>query len=443
MPRSQRDACRKGRLPAALWGGLHAAAAGLALGLILASCATWSGAARESAFRDGKPPAYPTACFIVVSDPHLYDPAAFDEEGALGTKEERESPDPCLPGPSAEILDDALASISGIAADFVLFTGDLSLDGERADHLAFARRLEKIRASGKRVYVVPGNHDVNVGAARYYYRGAAMGAHSIGPEEFAKIYADFGYGDAASRAPDSLSYEARPLPGLTLLALDDSRWRENRPSLEPINSGRLTSATRAWLESRLSAAAAEGRAVIVMQHHEVLEHWRGQRLLHPEYLVEGSAELARLYARLGARLVFTGHYHAQDATLLRRADGSFVCDATTSSLVYYPCAFRLVKIEGGRASFESLFVDSIPSQPELFLEKARTAARAGAEAEAEITFERKGFWPALASSLAKRAATDFLGHYPGSGERAIDRLWSQSEPLAPFALDLSLGIMAN
>ncbi len=407
-----------------------------ATALLLASCASSGRLVPGSRFRDGAPPAYPAASFVVFSDPHLYDPAAFP----AGSGEEDASG---LAGPSAEILDAAIGIISGLPADFVLVTGDLSQDGELADHLAFARRLEALRAGGKRVYVIPGNHDVKDGAAHFSMLGDAIPAPSVGPEEFARIYSDFGYGEALSRASDSLSYEAEPLPGLTLLALDDNRWRENPPAKKAITGGRLTAATLAWLESRLSAAAASGRAVIVAQHHEILEHWRGQKAISPDYIIEGADDLAALYSRWGARLAFTGHYHAQDAAILRRADGSFVCDASTGSLVNYPCPIRVVRIDGGFARFRTVLVPSIASRPEGFLEKARAVARDGAALRAGKALRRAGAWPSLAAGIADRAAEDFLAHYPGGPSKGVDRLWSQASPLEAFSVDLSLGLMSD
>jgi hypothetical protein len=383
-------------------------------------------------------PPYPDATFIVFSDPHLYDPAAF-AEGSLPTPAFAE-PLKYLPGPSVEILDAALGMMSGIAADFVLVSGDLTQDGEEADHLALARRLEALRAQGKKVYVIPGNHDVEDGDARSHFFGHDIPAPSLGPEEFARIYADFGYGDSVSRAPDSLSYEAEPLPGLTLLALDDNLWKDNKPGQEPRRGGRLAPGTKAWLERRLAAADAAGRAVIVMQHHEVLEHMRGSTILIPGALVDSSESLASLYARLGARLVFTGHFHAHDAALSRRA-GGFVCDASTGSLIAFPSPFRIVRLSEGKASFETRLIESIPSRPELFPAASRRAEERLVEHLVERSLARLGAWRSLSAPIARRVAEDYLAHYPGAP--APDRLWAQADSLAPFELDLSRGLLSE
>ena len=433
------------RRAAALAQGRQSTPAALALSaLLLASCATAGGAAIAARSQTGLRPSYPAATFAVFSDPHLYDPEAFRAEAeAKGYRAARSlgSADSSLAGPPEELLDKALGMISGIAPDFVLVSGDLTQDGERADHLAFARRLAALSARGIRVFVIPGNHDIDDGDS-HFTRGRKMVlSPSIGPGEFADIYADFDYADAVSRAPDSLSYEAQPMPGLALLALDDNRWRENPPGEKAVTGGRISAATRAWLESRLSAAAAAGKAVILAQHHGILEHWRGQKTVQGAYLVDRGDELAALYARWGVRLAFTGHYHAQDAAVRIHGDGSSICDASTGSLVNFPSPIRIVRIEGGRAEFRTILVDAIPSCPDGFPVRARAIAEASVRRRTDRTLRRLGVLPPLSSSIAARAAEDFLGHYSAGGDRS--GLWSQEKPLAPFTLDLSLGIVSE
>lgn len=43
-------------------------------------------------------------------------------------------------------------------------------------------------------------------------------------------------------------------------------------------------------------------------------------------------------------VVFTGHYHAQDITMERWDDETFIFDVETGSFVTYPCPLREVKI---------------------------------------------------------------------------------------------------
>jgi 3',5'-cyclic AMP phosphodiesterase CpdA len=190
----------------------------------------------------------------------------------------------------------------------VIISGDLTKDGEKLDHQILARYLRRIADSGKRIYVVPGNHDVLNPDAQSYDRDTTRPGDCVTPEDFAQIYADFGYGEALDRDPASLSYLTEPKHGLWLLALSSVDY-----------DGNLVN-TLAWIEAALKRAQAQGKAVIAMEHHGVVEHWKGQARYHPDYLVRDYAKAGELFAKYGARLVFTGHYHADDIAMRRYGD---------------------------------------------------------------------------------------------------------------------------
>ena len=99
--------------------------------------------------------------------------------------------------------------------DALILSGDLSLNGEKANHLEFAEKLRKIKDAGIPVYVIPGNHDINKPNAGEYFGDQRTDVESVTSEEFREIYGEFGYNEAKSEAPDSLSY---------LVELNDTTW---------------------------------------------------------------------------------------------------------------------------------------------------------------------------------------------------------------------------
>lgn len=99
--------------------------------------------------------------------------------------------------------------------DALILSGDLSLNGEKANHLEFSEKLREIEEAGVPVYVIPGNHDINKPDAGEYFGDQRTDVESVTSEEFREIYADFGYNEAKSGAPDSLSY---------LVELNDTTW---------------------------------------------------------------------------------------------------------------------------------------------------------------------------------------------------------------------------
>ena len=288
-----------------------------------------------------------TVRFAVLSDTHLYDARL----GTTGSAFEAYiAADPKLLALSEPILDAALAAIIKSNVRFVIISGDLTKDGEIVDHLLMVRHLEKLERAGIQVYVVPGNHDINNHDAAAYSGDTATPIPSAGPMLFRLLYQRFGYGQAIDRAPDSLSYVAEPAPGLWLLALDSAKWAESATAAHPIVSGRLTDATMAWALQKLQQARGHGKKVIAFMHHGVNLHFGAEPMVFPDYLVDNWPVVGAQLSGAGLRVIFTGHYHSQDATMVTvDATGApqptALCDIETGSLVQFPCAFRIAELD--------------------------------------------------------------------------------------------------
>jgi 3',5'-cyclic AMP phosphodiesterase CpdA len=197
-------------------------------------------------------PAYPETSFIVFSDPHIYDTSLGTEGNAF---ESYLADDRKLLRESTEILESAVTAIENEKASLVLIPGDMTKDGERNSHELVVSYLEQLEASGKQVYVVPGNHDIRNGHSYKYVGDTAVRVPNITPAEFADMYGDFGYKEAIYRDTASLSYVAEPQSGLWLLALDGCRYAENIENETPITDGKFSTATLQWIEEMLEKAA--------------------------------------------------------------------------------------------------------------------------------------------------------------------------------------------
>jgi len=356
--------------------------------------------------------AYPATNFVVFSDLHLYDTSlgtggkAFEDYLARDRKLLRESP---------EILESAIDMIKAENASFVLVPGDLTKDGERVSHELCAMYLGQLEASGKPVYVIPGNHDILNGHSFKYVGDSAERVPNVKPEEFAQIYAEFGYNEALYRDPASLSYVAEPVSGLWLLALDSCWYDENIEGDEPEVDGRFKLETLQWIEDMLIMAAKENKAVISMQHHGIMEHYKGQESNYGEYVVDDFPTVSKLLAMYNARLVFTGHYHAQDITVKRfPKTGKFVYDIETGSLVTYTCPYRTVDIASSQAAtVRTKHVTNIPSHPTDFPQYALSYLKIGIAGIASYTIQEYGVDKAEADDLAKQVTQAFVAHYSG------------------------------
>ncbi len=389
---------------------------------------------------------YPETTFIVLSDPHIYSPTlgtqgkAFEDYLARDRKLLRES---------TEIMEAAIAAIRNEKADFVLVPGDLTKDGERISHELAASYFAQLEAGRKKVYIVPGNHDVKNGHSFRYIDDRTERVPNVTPEEFAQIYGEFGYKEALYRDPASLSYVAEPRAGLWLLALDACRYAENTEGEEPVVDGKFSTTTLLWIEDMLKKAAKERKAVIAMVHHGIVEHYAGQEKNYGEYIVDDFPAVSGLLAKYNTRLVFTGHYHAQDITLVRwLEENKFIFDIETGSLVTYPCPYRIVSIHASqKAVLRTKYVESIPSHPADFREYARTYLLDGIKGIAIRTIQGFGVDLAEAENLAKQVAQAFVAHYSGDeklppGEEAIktEGLSTRAETIINLRKDLVIGL---
>lgn len=204
----------------------------------------------------------------VISDPHYYAPslgtegAAFDAYLAADRK---------MIAESDAILQSAIDIVKTEKPNILLVSGDLTKDGEKVSHEAFAAYLADIESTGVKVYVIPGNHDINNPDAMSYAGNTATPVESVSAEDFQQIYADFGYGEAIYRDPGSLSYVAEASDNLWILGIDSCKYAQNGTS--PVTSGSLNAATKAWVLDILAEAKIKGITVIGMMHHNLSEHF--------------------------------------------------------------------------------------------------------------------------------------------------------------------------
>lgn len=411
-----------------------------AVGVALAALASVTTPAPAAPAGHGNPPAAPVR-FAVLSDTHFYDTklgtggTAFDNYLAA---------DPKLLHLSAPILEAALADIKRSNVRFVIITGDLTKDGEVLNHVRMAQYLHELDKAGIAVFVVPGNHDINNADAVEFRGDQTKPVPSANPAVFRALYQRFGYGQALAHAPDSLSYVAEPVPGLWLLALDSVKWAESAAADHPVVGGRLSTATLAWAGEKLQQAAARGKKVIAFMHHGVNPHFIAQPQVFPDYLVDNWWVVGPTLAGAGLKVIFTGHYHSQDASAWTlNASGAPLpmplCDIQTGSLLSYPCAYRVAELDaGGMLQVESRRVTQIaanlggvafPAYAENF---ARTLLPYQVIAELKLMF---GLSTEAAQAVAPWVVNALVANYAGdeapdpATQGLLTWLLSQGEPM--------------
>jgi UDP-2,3-diacylglucosamine pyrophosphatase LpxH len=260
---------------------------------------------------------------------------------------------------SDAILCKTIESVKNTDARIVLITGDLTKDGERLSHLQVAAYLKQLKDAGKQVFVVPGNHDINNPHAMKYDGGNIIPVERVTPDQFRRIYHDYGYGDAIAQDPNSLSYVAQPLPGLRIIAIDSCSYKNNLADGTPTTKSGLSAKRLDWIKTQLRQAKTRNIMVIGMMHHGLIPHFSLQKLLFSAYVIDNWDTTASEFADLGMKAVFTGHFHAQDIVEKQFIGNHKIYDIETGSLVTYPCPYRIINLANGKMKIRTETIRNI------------------------------------------------------------------------------------
>lgn len=366
--------------------------------MLLVFSAIISGCAKEHLELKPMNGDYPDCRFGVISDIHYFD-ASLGDTGALFY--DYINNDRKMLSHSKFILDYALASLRAESLDFILIPGDLTKDGEEINHRTLSQALSIL----SNVYVIPGNHDINNPHAFSY----ALNEHvpSVNPQQFIEIYSNMGYSNAISRDSASLSYIAEPVEGLILIALDCCKYDNNEEY--PETSGYIKHQTVQWMTNALNEHA--DKSAICILHHPVSEHFKGMKKHYPEYVLDNSKLLTDIFSALKVKLIFTGHFHANDITAIDKS-GNTIYDIETGSILTYPSPFRIVEIMDREADIRTYHVDSISSMHD-FKSYAEDYIRSGIVNIAEKRLKSLSVNQKDIENLTGLIADAFIAHYKG------------------------------
>jgi len=261
---------------------------------------------------------------------------------------------------SPQLLERVVDEFLKSDVEIVIVPGDLTKDGELVSHLEVASQLERLVDSGRAVYVIPGNHDINNPHAVRYEGSSVSPVETVSPDEFEAIYHACGYGSAISRDPHSLSYVVEPASWLRLIAMDTCIYEDNRTIGYPITGGRLAEETLGWIIRAIEKGRQKGQLVIGFMHHGIVQHFGLQEIYFGDYLLDDWNVVADKFADSGMNLVFTGHFHTQDVSMKLSTKGNIIYDVQTGSLITYPNPYRLVEInQGGEVFIKSSFIEDL------------------------------------------------------------------------------------
>ena len=346
----------------------------LALSISLTSCVNDMGESdnpnnNDSTQTSKKDPNFKS--IIVMSDIHVMAPQLLERTGTA--YDNYLSQDPKLLEYSGEVLEHLVGEALQRDPDLVIIPGDLTKDGELLSHQLVVSILSRLRSAGIPVIVVPGNHDIDNPEGYYFNGDNTRPAERTTPELFKTLYADFGYNQAYAKDTASLSFVCEPLQGLVLLCIDTNKYEENlyldKGDAKNYNqtSGRIRPATLTWMLAEADKARALGKQVVLVQHHNIVQHYDAQSTMQGDYIVADYEKVSKQMMQHGIHMAFTGHTHLQDIaqyrTLTDKAQPDSLIDVATGSVISYPNPWRTIKVNNNFTEWQvnTEYVTSIPS----------------------------------------------------------------------------------
>jgi len=178
-------------------------------------------------------------------------------------------------------------------------------------------------------------------------------------------------------------------------------------------------------------------------HHGLVEHFQGQKTnpISADYVVDNWSVIAPEFAALGMKVVFTGHYHANDIT--KHTTGTnYIYDIETGSSVTAPCPYRIIKYTADKMDIETKYVEqvsNINTNGKSFQEFAKEYLKSGMEFLTAYTLEHQfGVSKEQSAMIAPYVTAAFMAHYagdevlPSEAAAIANQLISTGDPSAVF-----------
>ena len=274
----------------------------------------------------------PELTIVHVSDIHYFSPSLIENEDFMWkVAMESDGKDTVQSALIAQAFVDDMIKLK---PDAVVVTGDLTLNGEEASHEELRDLLGKLKDIGIEVYVMTGNHDVNMTAYRYTNDGVEE-VPSFGSQRFEDHWWDFGYGEALSQDRWSNSYIAELNEKTWLLSVDSNTG----------SRGTIRKSTLDWIDENLAKANQEGIRVISATHQNLFVH--NENFVWG-YQLNNAAALIELYEKYGVEVNLSGHLHVQTTV-----ESNGIADIAVSALVDTPLQYGILTVSGGKLSYRT------------------------------------------------------------------------------------------
>ena len=280
--------------------------------------------------------------FYLITDTHYFEPSLGASGKAFENYMSREQ---YFMAESSDIVKGAFAQMAADKTiDTIIIPGDLSKNGEIESHKSFIKELNKLKASGKKIFVLTAGHDFNE-KSRAFVNDEQIEVEGTPFGELYNLYYDFGFSQALSVDKRTLSYVAEVADGVRMLAINcDSEGRKK---------GTIDDEMYAWMQVQLDDAKKAGSSIFAICHYPVIPPV-------PVFDIVGDAKLddwrrvASFLADNGVELVLTGHMHIQSINDYTSANGNKIYDICTACATGSPAKYRKISIKDSVLKVESI-----------------------------------------------------------------------------------------
>ncbi|MBQ9251615.1 MAG: metallophosphoesterase [Clostridia bacterium] len=318
---------------------------------------------------------------MVISDIHFLAPSCYEQSEGLFLSVMQQA-DGKMTHYSRELLEGLVEEVQHQQPDALIVTGDISFNGEYASHEGLAAAFAQIEETGVDVWVIPGNHDINIENTWAFIKYSYEPTPNTSPEEFAALYAPFLGTERANGA--NLSYVV-PLREDLWLAMCDAAIYDP----EPATAGYYTTGHQLWLRKVLAQAKEAGAQVITATHQSVVSHtaflqeamsvWRGENMA-ADMRTSGSSQLN-----------LSGHLHIQHI-----AEDDGIYDIATGAFSVPPFTYGIIEVDdAGAISYQAqrLCEEHLPGrvveQAKTWFEDVHNARQRNSLEELEISEEER------------------------------------------------------
>ena len=286
----------------------------------------------------------------MVTDIHYLAPDLFDDGEAFARMKATSA------GKDLEHIPAIMEALVWEAAkeqpDLLIVSGDLTFNGEYQSMVELADFFKKIEENGTQVSVIPGNHDIHSGWARKFQGEEMEVIEQVTPEDFEKIFAEFGYDLAISKDSTSLSYVIEPKEGFPFLMIDTNIYSEMKSTKAPIAEGRINEETFTWLEEYFNMQG-EPKETYLVGHHPLMNHSGRES---GGLVLENSEEATEFFVEKGIQAGFAGHIHAQNISKTDHFKVPFY-EMITGALSIFPNAIGEITLSNEELSYQRKTLD--------------------------------------------------------------------------------------